>query len=339
MKNRFWVMTIITLITLSGVVRGSEPIQLIMGSEDFVREYWATNTTLAKVWIGQNDQNGLPEDLAWLGGSIRPRPTNYTELLQRVQNAAVKLAEYGITNKDVSFDLNEPFFICVSTAATQSYPESTQSEFFFFRWFSYEKVGDKYTVPASVGEITLPLNDTPVIARIPGIEWAKIIVTDLNGQVIDGFDGFLDPDSYGKLIFPDDDDLLRMKLEYVLFEGKPIRVEVYLMENGRYHSFLNGVEQPWKQPRLGISPILGGIQITVTGDPNQTFSLEVSNDLKTWENIAVGFIPYRNSWKWTDTSALPSRFYRISHLLSTVEQKKKMIEAYKVSLKLTVLGR
>ena len=338
MKNRFlWVMAIITLIALSGVVRGTEPIKLIMGSEDFVKEYWATNTTWANIVIGQNDINGLHEELAWLGGSIRPSPTNYADLLQRIQTAAVKLANYGITNKEVLFNLDEPFFIYVNVDANR-YPENTKSLFWIFKWFSYEKVGDKYFVPASVGEIDLPLNDTPIIARIPGIEWAKIVVTDLKGQLIDGFDGFLDPDSYGKLIFPDDDDLLRMKLEYVTFEGKPIRVEVYLSENGRYHSFVNGVEQLWKQPRLGIFPISRGIQITVTGDPNQTFSLEVSDDLKTWNSVSVGFIPYRNSWKWTDTSALPIRFYRLSPLLPTVEQKKKLIETYKVSLKLMVLG-
>lgn len=298
MKNRFGlIIMIILLFALSkGVLGGVEPIRLLMGSEDFVKNHWATNTFFFDIWFGQRQLS--PAFVSGITMYLDPKPTNYSDLFNRIQLNVRALIKHGMTNPLI--DPSKPFVIDMGTRENLDFQDTFQPFETFWEGFALS------------GDFPVLLNRHPVIARIPGIKWAKIVVTDLKGEVIDGFDGFLDPNTYEKLIFPDG-NYLRMDREYVTFEGKPIRVEVYLSENGRYHSFVNGVEQPWKQPRLGITPSSEGMQITVTGDPNQTFNLEVSDDLKAWESVSVGFIPYRNSWKWMDTSLLPSRFYRLVH--------------------------
>lgn len=229
---------------------------------------------------------------------LDPRPTNYTDLYDRIQSNVRALVKHGMTNPLI--DPSKPFVIDMGTRENLDFQDTIQSFETFWEGFTFD-------------EFPVLLNDHPVIARIPGIEWAKIVITDLKGQVIDGFDGFSNSNTHGKLIFTDG-NYLRMDSKYVTFADKPIRVEVYLRENGKYHSFLNGVEQPWKQPRLRISPASREIQITVTGDPNQTFQLEASSDLKKWERVATGFTPYGTAWEWTDKSVLPSRFYRLTVL-------------------------
>lgn len=309
MKNRFWVMTIIALITLSGVVRGAEDFRFFLGEES-LREYHATNgvKSVSLRIVQNNETKGKI--------SLNLSVSNYNELQNNLRLLAANVARYGaetvppVLDRDVSFQI---------LTRVLSWPKGYVDMVSDFEYMSHEflllKNGTNYIVPSVITDsYALDWNFAdPVVGYFPsGILWARAEVSDSLGELIDVFDTFLDPSNEG-FITVNWDVFLNMRKNYAI-SGKsgPFRVKTFVQSNDGYYTFDEGGMEIVGNPlKMTIVKASDGAMITVSGDPNRIFNLEASSDLKSWEVLTTAFVPPYNSWHWPVATIAPGRFFRV----------------------------
>lgn len=299
---------IILLFALSKGVLGGEDFRFFLGREA-LKEYHSTNGTKF-VYMRLVQDNEFKGSKLSLNFSV----SSYNELQNNLRLLAAGIACYGAEVVPPILNRDTPFQIWTGVSSWQN---GVMHDFEYLNQkFILFKNGTNYVVPASVtNSYVLDWNIAdPVVGYFPsGILWARAEVYSADsGDLVDISDTFLDPSNRG-FITVDWDIYLNMRRDYAI-SGKlgPYRVKTFVQSAGGYHTFDEGgmeiVGNPLKMTMVKVSD---GAMITVSGDPNRTFNLEASSDLKNWETIATAFVPAYSGWHWPVATVAPSRFFRI----------------------------
>ena len=288
-------------IVLSGMVRadGVTPLRLIMSEEAWVKNYWASNVYFVRVSMFQNGKvvGKSSYDYYAIKG--------FADLCDKVRLNAVKVAESGLKTNTVNKEL--PLTIVAGMADVDvDNPVSFQSA----TTFKYDKAGNDYTIPQILREITPRLEENLSILALPGITWARMIVSDQSGVVITNFDS-LDGTTNLQIV---GDKYLRTSREFAC--GSVYKITVFVQENDRYHKFNGntGLEIEFEKPKSGIVKSLEGIAVIVKGDPFQGFIVESTTNLREWslEGYGMTSASTSNQWKLLVEKPENLRFFKVT---------------------------